>query len=156
MSDMNTAPSSFVALMQAFQAFVHVKVENPSDPVGLEFKAQGHTARVMPHPTRPSGLLVEIDVCAAGESNAAALLLHRLNYLARFAHTWSMAIDDDDVVVIYTTRTIASTDSGALEALIVDGLNRATAIQRLWEQQLIGMKTPTTIGINMLLGGLKA
>lgn len=155
--DTPLASTSFVALIQAFKTFVNVEMASLHDPVGLEFTAQGHTARVLPHPTKPSGLLVEIDVCAVGDANAAApLLMHRLNYMARFTHAWSVAIDADDEVVIYTTRAIANTDAGALETLIVDGFERAAAIQQLWAQQSLAAQTPAATDMGMLLGGLKA
>jgi hypothetical protein len=144
-------------LIQAFKAFLKVDSKSQGDEVGLTFTAQAHTARVMPHPTQPSALLVEVDVCAVGDTDAAApLLMHRLNYLARFSHGWSLAIDADDMVVIYTTRSIARTDAGALEALIVDGLERAGAIEQLWLQQSTATPATAPSGIGMMLGGIKA
>lgn len=155
--DTPSVSTSFVALIQAFQAFVKVEVNHLDDPIGLEFSAQGHTVRVMPHPTQASALLVEVDVCAVGDPNAAApLLMHRINYAARFTHGWSVAIDADDEVVIYTTRAIARTDAGALEALMVDGIERATAIQQLWSQQSTATSAPARSGMGMMLGGIKA
>ncbi len=153
--DDHSAPPSFVALIKAFQAFLHIPEEDKVEPAGLAFTTQGMTVRVMPHNLNPQALLLEIDVCAANGPDAgnAAMLMHRLNYLSRFTHAWKVAIDEEDMVVLYASRTIAGTDPGRLEALMADGLDRAKTIQQLWQQQSIAATTPN---IGMMLGGLKA
>jgi len=125
--------AGFSSLVCSFAEFVGLEPPSSDDALGLEVVLGEYTARVLPDPTDITRLLVEIDVCQAGETALPAFhMLHRLNYAGRFSHSWTAGIDGDDTVVIYSRHELANTDVGALEALIADGLNRATALQSMW------------------------
>lgn len=125
--------AGFASLVCAFADFVGIDPPASDDALGLELALGDYTARVLPDPTDITRLLVEIDICPAGEIALPAFhMLHRLNYAGRFSHSWTACIDGDDTVVIYSRNDLATTDVGALEALIADGLNRAAALRNMW------------------------
>lgn len=134
MSNELSPGAGFVALTSAFCEFAGLPAVDAQDTAGFEIEAGPHVARVLPDPSDDARLVVEIDVCPKDAANARALeVLHRLNYATRFTHPWTSGIDGDDTVVIYTRRTIAEMDVGALEALIADGIDRAVALRTLWD-----------------------
>lgn len=125
--------AGFASLVCTLAEFVGIAPPSLDDALGLEVGLGDYTARVLPDPTDITRLLIEIDICPAGETALPAFhLLHRLNYAGRFSHPWTASIDGDDTVVIYSRHDLATTDVGALEALIADGLNRATAVRTMW------------------------
>jgi hypothetical protein len=139
MSDLQFSPASgvFVSLMKAFAEFAQLPGEVGDDSIGISFEIEAHSVSVLPHPELAEQLVVEVDVCSIGTSREAGeplALVHRLNYAARFEHGWIAAIGPDDRLVLFTTRAIANTSPGELEALIVLGLEKAEAIDALCKE----------------------
>lgn len=102
------------------------------DPLGVQFEAEGRLARLIPHADAALAV-VEVEARSLAQStdlDAArlALELMKLNHEARFEHGWSAIIDDDDMLSITTTVTLASTDAEALGALLFDGVERAALL----------------------------
>jgi hypothetical protein len=103
----------------------------------LEFVSGDFVVTVLPHPHRPTTLLLEISIRALaldydpGDAGPL-LLLHRLNNAARFEHEWTAMIDEEDMLLLSKTRPLEMTDADALEGEIADGLERARALNELW------------------------
>ncbi len=142
LSDAPPVSPSFQALMETFASLSGVAAVQ--DSLGLELQAGPHTARVMPDAVHPEQLVIEVDVGPAADAPAAALaLLHRINHMARFRHGWWVSLDMDDHIVMHTTRALARTDAGALETLLTDGLERAVALNGMWQACLTGPSEDT-------------
>ena len=109
-----------------------------SQSLVLEFEAPPHTCRVMPHPADSDRLVIEVMVRYLGESaqdltRDSALLIHRLNAQARVEHDWVATVDESDHLVIWLTLEIARTRVPDLQAWLVEGIERAQALNALWE-----------------------
>jgi hypothetical protein len=107
-------------------------VPDPIDPLGLEFEVEGRLARVTPH-SDDALALIEIEVHALTEIGDEqlgnlALQLLRINQEARFEHCWQIVLDDDDIVGISTTVTMATTQPEALASAFDEGLERAKSL----------------------------
>ena len=103
----------------------------------LEFVSGDFVVTVLPHPHRPKTLLLEIAIRALALDDDARevgplLLLHRLNNAGRFEHGWTAMIDEEDMLLITTTRPLDITDAAVLEEEIADGLERARTLNELW------------------------
>lgn len=150
----------FAALVQAFAAFTGLPGQLDEHAFGVEFDAGPHAARVLPHPLDDGWLQVEVEVCSAAQASARPLaMLHGLNSAARFEHRWLICIDADDTLLIHTGRALASTDAGALEGLIVDGLERAQALAALWQSALDGdaaSASPAASEADLRFAGIRA
>ena len=103
----------------------------------LEFVSGDFVVTVLPHPHRPKTLLLEIAIRALAlddqeMESAPLLLLHRLNNAGRFEHGWTAMIDEEDMLLITTTRPLDITDAAVLEEEIADGPERARTLNELW------------------------
>ena len=104
---------------------------------GLEFEVAPHGCRVLPHPSLPERLVVEVMVRHLGPqaeelNREAALLLHRLNAQARLEHSWVATVDESDHLVLWQTLEIAQTRALDLQACLVEAIERAQALNALW------------------------
>jgi hypothetical protein len=97
----------------------------------LEFEFQGLSVIVGPHPVHADRLIAEVDVIEFDdEPDAGQLsLLLRINEAARFEHEWSIVLDGERRVALYTTAPAALMTIAALEQLITVGIDRALALQ---------------------------
>lgn len=122
--------------LQDFEALIAGLVSSAGLPdggaagaLGLVFESDPHTVRVVPHPGQFDSLLVEVEVVelASWEPEPDAIL-RSLNHAARLAHGWIATVGEDRRVLLHTTRLVAGTPVFALEALLVDGIDRAQAL----------------------------
>lgn len=131
-TEMESAPSSFSALLDSFATFAGVTANN-KHAMGLEFEAGHYTVRALPHPEQPDWLIVEVDVIQTANSPSPAReALHRINHTARLAHGWMATLDGDGLLVMHTLRPIASVTAADLEGLLVEGIDRAEVLANLW------------------------
>lgn len=154
-TDARPSPA-FEALMRSFAQ--RSGLPPPSDGLGLELQSGAYTARVLPEPGQAQRLLIEVQWGSAAQAPASALaLLHRVNHVARFRHGWWASLDMDERLSLHTARELADTDAGALEAALHEGLQRAAALDRLW-QQALGTDSAAQVGQSMPLhtGALRA
>lgn len=136
LSDAPAASTSFQALMHSFASLSGLA--HSGEGLGLELQAGPHTARVMPDPQHDELIVIEVDVGDATDAPAGALaLLHRVNHMARYRHSWWVSLDMDDHIVLHTKRALARTDASALEVLLTDGLERAEAVSSMWQKCLL-------------------
>jgi hypothetical protein len=123
------APPEFVALIAALATYTGLEGLNVNGAEGLVFEAEPHTVVVFPHPGIEHWLLAEVDVIQiqAWEQLPHALL-NQLNEAVRLEHGWTATLRDDQRLVLHTARPVASTSAAELEALMVDGIERAEAL----------------------------
>ena len=130
--------SAFAALLDTFSTFVGIPGAT-DHPLGLEFEAGSHTARVMQHPADRGWLIVEVEVMSTEPASSGVYeALHRLNYAARLEHGWMATIGDDRMLVLHATRPIAAVTAADLEVTIVAGLERAEVLSGLWRNLTAG------------------
>jgi hypothetical protein len=55
-------------------------------------------------------------------------LLHLINQAARFEHEWPATLTQDDTILLHTIRDIVRTDTGQLQVLFADGIERAEVL----------------------------
>ena len=98
---------------------------------GLQFEADGHTVVVQAHPVQPELLLVEVDVAWLGpEPDIRQLsLLLQINHAARFEHAWTLVLDEEQQVSLGTSAPISGLRAADLQALMLDGLERAQLVR---------------------------
>jgi len=131
----STSPAPFAALIESFAQ--QVGLGQHRDGLGLTLEAGAYTATVLPDGSDDEQLVIEVSLGAARAAPAAALaLLHRINHVARFRHPWQISLDMDEQIVLHTTRLISRTDASALQALLATGLERAAALDALWQKSL--------------------
>jgi len=89
--------------------------------------------RVLPHPANLDWLIAEVDVVEMAQTSPSAYgALHRVNHAARLEHGWTATCGDEGLLVMHTARPVATMTAADLEALLVDGLERAEALATLW------------------------
>ena len=120
---------SWTPLLQQFGLTYGLAVD--SDASVLEFEFQGLGLVVCPHPRHADRLIAEVDVIEFDdepEAGQLALLL-RVNEAARFEHDWTIVLDGERRVALYTTAPAEGMTIANLEQLITDGIDRALALQ---------------------------
>lgn len=133
MSPSPASSTAFITLMRNFAVHSGMPALSDEDAFGAEFEVGAHRCRVLPHPGRDDRLLLEVDVQPVGPDGAElepaiALLLLRLNGDARFEHDWSICLDNRHHLILSAWREIAQTPPGELEALLVEGIERAESL----------------------------
>jgi hypothetical protein len=138
MNQTAAGPSPFVSLLIGLATEVGLESRaDPTQPLVLEFEASSHTCRVIPHSGDSDRLVIEVMVRYLGESaedltRDRALLMHRLNAQARLNHGWVATVDESDHLVIWQTLEIARTRAADLQAWLVEGIERAQALDAIW------------------------
>ena len=101
----------------------------------LEFEFQGLVVIIGPHPLHTDRLIAEVDVIEFDdEPDARQLsLLLRINEAARFEHDWSIVLDGERRVALYTTALAEGMTIASLEQLITEGIDRALALQGVFD-----------------------
>ena len=135
-------------MTQAFNQFIQDFAQSKGMPVGehsigLEFACEGHNATLFQHPRHENELMVDVSVTILNANPPAeqlALLL-QINEAARFEHDWNIVLDADQQVSLSTTASFSDMSIAALEALMLDGVERAQLLQPLLDQLL---EVPTT------------
>ena len=100
---------------------------------GLEFESEGHTVMVVQHPLHEDRLLAEVSVAMLPVNPSADTLamLLQINEAARFEHDWAIYLDGEQQVSLSTTASLVGLSVGEMEALMLDGVERAQALQAL-------------------------
>ena len=100
---------------------------------GIEFEADGHVVLMAPHPQDPQCVYIEVGVMDLAEPSAAVLMvLHQINHAARLEHDWVISVDEGHRLVIHTHRPLHALRGGDLQGLLVEGIERAQALQVMW------------------------
>jgi hypothetical protein len=136
---------SFDIFLAEFAAAKGLQVEPGT--YALEFESDDHQVVVMPHPAHPERLMVEVSVAELGQDGLGvelAPLLLQINEVARFEHDWSIFMDSVMSVSIGTCLPLSGLSMGDVEALIVDGLDRAHALVSLLRAQAQQALNPQT------------
>lgn len=130
---MPVASDQFVALIGEFAQAVGLQVE--PDARGVEFVVGDHSVLIMPHPGEPERLVAEVSVGPLGAGPGVAedrlRWLHLINEAARFEHEWLATLSQDDSILLHTIREIVRTDTGQLQVLLANGIERAEALVRI-------------------------
>ena len=112
------------------------------NPFGLEIELDGRIARVLPHADEALAVIdVEVqslDGLADGQAAELAMTLLKINQEARFEHGWAIVLDDDEMLSISTTVSMAATAADGLNEWLALGLDRAQALT----QAIGGMVNP--------------
>jgi hypothetical protein len=94
------------------------------------------------HPAEPPhGLEITVTVMhrpmPGDEDDVEALLiLHRLNALSLGVHRWRVGVDEEGLVSLRQRVTVESLSPDDLEALMIDGVDRAAIVEALLQEQL--------------------
>lgn len=125
--------SQYQALIKDFATHAGLEAFQDEQAIGVDFEVNGYVCRVLPHPQQEERLSVEVDVCRfsseqAQPSQLEASLLLRLNALSRTEHDWTLGLDEDGHLILWTWREVAATPPAELEALLVEGIDRAEAL----------------------------
>jgi hypothetical protein len=130
------APTSqFLALAKEFAQLLQVPFEESQDLFGLEFETEQFIVRVLPHPQDDHQFLVAVDVLSIEpQASACALsMLLGLNRSTMVDHGWGVGLEEGDKLVLFRSVAFATTDASHLENLIIDGLERAGALSKMWK-----------------------
>lgn len=122
---------SWTELLQAFASAHGLAVD--AEAAVVEFDFQGLGVIIGPHPLHDDRLIAEVDVIEFDiepEARHLALIL-QINEAARFEHDWTIVIDGDRRVLLYTTGRSGDMTPATLEQLISEGIDRALALQTL-------------------------
>jgi|LauGreDrversion4_2_1035121.scaffolds.fasta_scaffold01010_19 hypothetical protein len=123
---------------------VGMQLPSHLNPFGLELELDGRITRVLPH-TDDAMAVIDVEIrslggLADGQAAGLAMTLLRINQDARFEHGWAVVLDDDDMLSISTTVSIAATSAHRLNEWLTEGLDRAQALT----QAVAGMIDPAT------------
>jgi hypothetical protein len=128
-----SAPPDFVALIEALAVYTGLSDMSVTGALGLVFEADPHTVRVFPHPGRAHWMLTEVEVAELFEwEQLPHEFLNQLNHAARLEHSWVASVGEDRRLVLHGAHPIAATSAAELEALMVEGIQRAEALATLW------------------------
>jgi hypothetical protein len=102
---------------------------------GIEFECEGNRVYIVQHPLHNDHLLAEVTVTAFEEIPPASVLalMMQINEAARFEHDWFIVMDSEWQVNITTSTPLSGLVVAQLEALMLEGVTRAQALQRLLE-----------------------
>lgn len=123
-----------MSLAADFAALLKFPFDPSEDTLGLEFETSQHTVRVLPHPLNESHFFISVDVLATKQETppSAWKMLLQLNLASIAEHDWSIGLEESGTLVLSRAVELSTCDSSALENLIVDGLDRAEALTKLW------------------------
>jgi len=123
----------FVSLLQDF--IRHTGLPAQASAVGVTWSCETFTVCVLPHPRREEQLIVDAEVGPMDPEvpnrEALLLLLHQVNDAARFEHDWFITIDGESKLRVQCTREVGRTTAVDLEALLVECVDRAEALDAL-------------------------
>ena len=123
--------ASFDTLLKDFAASKGLPADEAT--YGLEFESEGHSVMVVQHPLHEDHLLVEVSVAVLPVDPSAVLLamLLQINEAARFEHDWAVYLDGEQQVSLSTAAPLADLSLAEIEGLMLDGVERAQALQAL-------------------------
>ena len=125
-------------MTQAFQTFLQdfaqsKGVASGEQSIGLEFECEGHSVTLFQHPKHENLLIADVSVVilsAHPPAQQLALLL-QINEAARFEHDWSILLDAAQQVSLTGSANFSSMSVADLEALMLDGIERAQVLQAM-------------------------
>ena len=127
--------AQFRALIQDFCTEAGLAMSN--DTLGIEFEVEGHVTLIVPDPRNATRMLIDVSVLTLPQARADLLLtLHQLNHAARLEHDWVITIDVADRLCLHSQREIATCHAADLQSLLSEGIERAQALQGLWQELL--------------------
>ena len=128
--------SPFEVLLQEFAASKGMEMDATS--FGLEFECEDVQVFVLHHPLHEDRVLCEVRVAALDEEPGAAVLslLLQINEAARFEHDWTIVMDGDLAVSLTTTALLQGMNVAELEALMLDGVERAQVLKGMLQELL--------------------
>jgi Tir chaperone protein (CesT) family len=130
-------------MSQAFHLFIQDFARSkglPSvdDSMGLEFECEGHSVILVQHPRKATQLMAEVSVTILDANPSAQLLelLLKINETARFEHDWTIVLDPYQQVSLSASADFTAMSEAALEAMMLDGIERAQSLRIFLEQPL--------------------
>ena len=126
--------SPFEVLLQEFAASKGMEMD--ANSFGLEFECEDVQVFVLQHPLHEDRVLCEVRVAALDEEPGAAVLslLLQINEAARFEHDWTIVMDGDLEVSLTTTAFLQGMNVAELEALMLDGVERAQVLKGMLQE----------------------
>ena len=126
--------SPFEVLLQEFAASKGMEMD--ANSFGLEFECEDVQVFVLQHPLHEDRVLCEVRVAALDEEPGAAVLslLLQINEAARFEHDWTIVMDGDLEVSLTTTAFLQGMNVAGLEALMLDGVERAQVLKGMLQE----------------------
>jgi hypothetical protein len=113
-------------------------LNNSVSPAGAEIDIDGRKLRILPS-FDPTEVVIEVDVCPLSENQIASpellLALHRLNDEARFAHAWTVTIDDTNALMVSVRVPLSKAEGALLPDWLGDGLERAEMLLRVVQSE---------------------
>jgi hypothetical protein len=143
--------TTFLALLKEFAA--HQGMQADDSAYALEWTCEGHPVMLMQHPLHADCLLAEVGVGILDSqppANQLALLL-QINEAARFEHDWVIMLDGEQQVSLSRAASLTGMSLAQLEALLLDGADRAQVLKALLDEL---RQLPTTAGAEGVAGRL--
>jgi hypothetical protein len=104
------------------------------DASGVEFEAEGYRVLIAHNPRDEERLFIGVSVMNLAEPSAALLMaLHQLNLQSRLEHDWVISVDAAHWLSVHTQKPLQACDAEALQALMVEGIERAQVLRNLCE-----------------------
>lgn len=111
-----------------------LQISKNVDASGVEFEADGHRALIALDPRDDERLFIGVSVMTLAEPSAALLMaLHQLNFQSSFEHDWVVSVDAGYGLSMHTQKPLQACDAKALQALMVEAIERAQALKNLCE-----------------------
>ena len=136
--------SSFDVLLKEFAASKGMDMDSAA--YGLEFECEDTQVFVVSHPLHEDRLLCEVGVASFDELPPASVssLLLQINEAARFEHDWSIVMDGDWEVGLTTSAALQGLTVAELEALMLDGVERAQVLKGMLQEVIAASSQEST------------
>ena len=132
MSDNLSTSTAFDVLLQEFCADVGLTLDGRKE--GIEFEADQHVVLITTDPRQSDRILIDVTVQVLEALDPRLMIaLHQLNDSARLQHDWVISIGVDDRLRIHTQKDLASCRPSDLQTVFTEGIERAQALQTLFE-----------------------
>jgi hypothetical protein len=145
MTNMPTPPHAFSAMMRSLVDSLGQYDFDTSTSHGFEFESDGHVVRCFPHPTDESRFVIECDVTTLGDDlmgdPALMRLLHQINEAAWLECGWTAMLNVDGLCFIGQTMAVVDATPQRLQELIVDSIERASALVQIIGALVRGLPT---------------
>jgi hypothetical protein len=111
-------------------------LDSDEQSIGLEFECEGHSVTLFQHPKHEHFLMADVSVAilSAHPPVEQLALLLQINEVARFEHDWAIVLDSAQQVSLTSSTDFSSMSVADLEALMLDGVERAQVLQSMLMQ----------------------
>jgi hypothetical protein len=158
---MSAHTQKFKSLLESYCASLGLEVHDLHE--ALDFESDDLSVRVSLDPRQSSRLMVQV-VCGSLDEEldshaeaSIALVLHRINNVARIEHDWVITVDPSRAVRIHHQSDMAQTTLIELENLMSQATERGKALRQILHQLQSVAQTPSTnkaLSDNLLLQGM--